>query len=128
MLAHVLDTLESAGIDRSVVVTGHGADAVEAAVEGRASCIRQQPQRGTADAVRVALDAVPTDADEVIVTMGDVPLQPAELVTELLAARRAAGAADGAGRRDPRGADRLRAHRARHGPCGHGHRGRGRRR
>ena len=93
MLVHVLDTLESAGIGRSVVVTGHGADAVEAAVEGRAGCIRQEPQRGTADAVRVALDAVPTDAGEVIVTMGDVPLQPAELVTELLTARRTAGAA-----------------------------------
>jgi bifunctional UDP-N-acetylglucosamine pyrophosphorylase/glucosamine-1-phosphate N-acetyltransferase len=93
MLAHVLDALESAGIGRSVVVTGHGADAVEAVVEGRAGCIRQQPQRGTADAVRVALQAVPTDADEVVVTMGDVPLQPPELVTELLAVRREAGAA-----------------------------------
>ena len=93
MLAHVLDTLESAGIGRSIVVTGHGADAVEAAVAGRALCVRQEPQRGTADAVRVALDAVPDDADEVLVTMGDVPLQPPELVTELLAARREAGAA-----------------------------------
>jgi bifunctional UDP-N-acetylglucosamine pyrophosphorylase/glucosamine-1-phosphate N-acetyltransferase len=92
MLAHVLDTLESAGIGRSIVVTGHGADAVEAAIAARARCVRQEPQRGTADAVRVALDAVPDDADEVIVTMGDVPLQPSALVTELLAARREAGA------------------------------------
>jgi bifunctional UDP-N-acetylglucosamine pyrophosphorylase/glucosamine-1-phosphate N-acetyltransferase len=92
MLAHVLDTLETAGIGRSIVVTGHGADAVEAAVAGRALCVRQEPQRGTADAVRVALDAL-DDADEVIVTMGDVPLQPSVLVTELLAARREAGAA-----------------------------------
>jgi bifunctional UDP-N-acetylglucosamine pyrophosphorylase/glucosamine-1-phosphate N-acetyltransferase len=93
MLAHVLDTLEAAGIGRFIVVTGHGADAVEAAIAARARCVRQDPQRGTADAVRVALDALPRDADEVIVTMGDVPLQTSALVGELLAARREAGAA-----------------------------------
>jgi bifunctional UDP-N-acetylglucosamine pyrophosphorylase/glucosamine-1-phosphate N-acetyltransferase len=55
MLAHVLDALRAAGIERTVVVTGHGADAVEAAIEGSALSVRQEPQRGTADAVRIAL-------------------------------------------------------------------------
>ncbi|HEX7171773.1 MAG TPA: NTP transferase domain-containing protein, partial [Candidatus Limnocylindria bacterium] len=93
MLAHVLDALRSAGIERTVVVTGHGADAVEAAIEGSALCVRQVPQRGTADAVRIALEAVPADAGELVVTMGDVPLQPAGLYAALLAALRGASAA-----------------------------------
>jgi bifunctional UDP-N-acetylglucosamine pyrophosphorylase/glucosamine-1-phosphate N-acetyltransferase len=93
MLAHVLDALRAAGIERTVVVTGHGADAVEAAIEGNALSVRQEPQRGTADAVRVALGVVPADADELIVTMGDVPLQPADLYEALLEALRGASAA-----------------------------------
>ena len=93
MLAHVVDALRSAGIERTVVVTGHGAEAVEAAIEGTARSVRQEPQRGTADAVRIALGAVPADADELIVTMGDVPLQPAELYAALLEALRGASAA-----------------------------------
>ncbi len=88
MLEHVLDALAEAGIARTVVVTGHGADAVEAAIGDRAATVRQEPQRGTADAVRIALEAVPPDADELVVTMGDVPLQSSALVADLLAAMR----------------------------------------
>jgi bifunctional UDP-N-acetylglucosamine pyrophosphorylase/glucosamine-1-phosphate N-acetyltransferase len=93
MLAHVLDALRAAGIERTVVVTGHGADAVEAVIEGNALSVRQEPQRGTADAVRIALQAVPPDAGELIVTMGDVPLQPGDLYAGLLEALRGASAA-----------------------------------
>ena len=89
MLDHVLDALAEAGVARSIVVTGHGADAVEAAIADRAATVRQEPQRGTADAVRCGLQAAPADAAELIVTMGDVPLQPSELYGELLAAVRA---------------------------------------
>ena len=93
MLDHVLEALSDAGVEHAVVVTGHGADAVEAAVAGRATTARQDPQLGTADAVRVALEAVPPDAGELIVTMGDVPLQPSELYVALLAALRGRSAA-----------------------------------
>jgi bifunctional UDP-N-acetylglucosamine pyrophosphorylase / glucosamine-1-phosphate N-acetyltransferase len=86
MLDHVLAALADAGVDRPVVVTGHGADAVEAALGDRATPIRQEPQRGTGDAVRVGLAAVPADASVVLVTMGDVPLQPAGLYRSLLEA------------------------------------------
>jgi bifunctional UDP-N-acetylglucosamine pyrophosphorylase/glucosamine-1-phosphate N-acetyltransferase len=93
MLEHVLDALREAGIERAIVVTGHGADAVEAALEGRATTARQEPQRGTADAVRVALEVAPPDATELIVTMGDVPLQPPELYAALLDALNGGSAA-----------------------------------
>lgn len=93
LLDHVLDALAAAGVDRPVVVTGHGADAVERHVSGRASTARQEPQRGTADAVRIGLEAVSADAAVVLVTMGDAPLQPPELYASLLDEQGSSGAA-----------------------------------
>ena len=84
MIDHVLAALAEAGMARPVVVTGHEADSVEAAVHGRADTIRQVPQRGTADAVRVALACVPETATRVVVTVGDATLQPADLFTSLV--------------------------------------------
>jgi bifunctional UDP-N-acetylglucosamine pyrophosphorylase/glucosamine-1-phosphate N-acetyltransferase len=89
----VLDALRSAGIARPVVVVGHEADAVEAAITDRATTVRQEPQRGTAHAVRTALPAVDPAAATIIVTMGDVPLQPADLLARLAREREASGAA-----------------------------------
>jgi bifunctional UDP-N-acetylglucosamine pyrophosphorylase / glucosamine-1-phosphate N-acetyltransferase len=91
LVLHVLETLASIGVERPVVVTGHGADAVEAAVAGRATTARQEPQRGTADAVRVGLEAIPAAEGFVIVTMGDAPMQPPSLLERVLAQQRAGG-------------------------------------
>lgn len=93
LLDHVLATLAEAGIAAPIVVTGHQADAVEASLAGRVPTVRQEPQRGTADAVRLALDCVPTTADTILVTMGDAPLQPAELYRGLVEARHRGDAA-----------------------------------
>ena len=87
LIDHVLDALSGAGVDRSVVVTGHGADRVELAVADRATTARQEPQLGTADAVRVGLTAVPDDVSTVLVTMGDAPLQPIDLYRAILSER-----------------------------------------
>lgn len=87
MIDHVLAALSGAGIERPIVVVGHGADAVEAALAGRAATVRQEPQRGTADAVALALAAVDPGAATILVTMGDAPLQPADLFTALLSER-----------------------------------------
>jgi len=86
MIDHVLDALAGAGVARPVVVTGHGAEAVEQRLAGRATAVRQEPQRGTADAVRIGLSGVDERAERVLVTMGDVPLQPAGLHVSLLEA------------------------------------------
>lgn len=93
MLDHVLDALDEAGVGRTIVVTGHGADAVESAVGDRATTVRQEPQRGTADALRCGLAASPDEAAELVVTMGDVPLQPSMLYATLLDALRGRSAA-----------------------------------
>jgi bifunctional UDP-N-acetylglucosamine pyrophosphorylase/glucosamine-1-phosphate N-acetyltransferase len=84
MLDHVLDALAAAGIEHPVVVTGFGADQLEAALGDRVPTVRQEPQLGTADAVRSGLGRVPAAARHVLVTMGDVPLLPAELFQRLL--------------------------------------------
>jgi bifunctional UDP-N-acetylglucosamine pyrophosphorylase/glucosamine-1-phosphate N-acetyltransferase len=87
MLEHVLAALSAAGIDEQVVVTGHDAEKVEAALNGRVTTARQHPQKGTADAVRVGLERVSPAAGQVLVAMGDAPLVPANLFEELLRAQ-----------------------------------------
>ena len=59
LLQHVLQASAALGAARTVIVTGHGADAVEAASrgEGRAF-VRQEPQLGTGHAVQQALPAL----------------------------------------------------------------------
>ncbi|HET9498578.1 MAG TPA: bifunctional UDP-N-acetylglucosamine diphosphorylase/glucosamine-1-phosphate N-acetyltransferase GlmU [Candidatus Limnocylindria bacterium] len=92
MIDHVLALLASAEADPVVVVTGHGAEAVEAALNGAAVAVRQEPQRGTADAVRVALPSIPEDVKQVVVTMADVPLLPPAVVQALVGEQAASGA------------------------------------
>lgn len=94
MIAHVLAAVSDAGIPRAVVVTGHGADAVEAALAAQpnVSTVRQAEQRGTADALRVGLDALAAGDGALLVTMGDTPLIGAELLAALAADHHARGA------------------------------------
>ncbi len=84
MLDHVLATLAGAGVEHRVVVVGHGAEKIEAALDDRSITVRQDPQLGTADAVRVGLGRIPATVRHVIVTMGDAPLLPADLFQRLL--------------------------------------------
>lgn len=110
MLDHVLVALAAAGIEQQVVVTGHDADQVEAHLGDRAVSVRQEPQLGTADAVRAGLSRISSDAGQVVVAMGDAPLVPSELFAELVAAQ---ASGDGcvallsARVADPRGYGRL---------------------
>jgi bifunctional UDP-N-acetylglucosamine pyrophosphorylase / glucosamine-1-phosphate N-acetyltransferase len=92
ILEHVLASLAAAGVEERIVVVGHGAERVEASLDGRVVTVRQEPQKGTADAVRTGLDRVPESAQQVLVAMGDAPLVPAELFAELLRAQAAGGA------------------------------------
>ena len=85
MVSHVLAALAQAGVEHRVLVTGFGGPLVEATIDGAAVTVRQDPQLGTADAVRVGLTRVPSAARHVLVTMGDAPLIPAELFQALLA-------------------------------------------
>lgn len=85
LLGHVLAAIEPLGAERTLVVVGHGRDAVTAALPDWATPVVQDEQNGTGHAVRLALDAVPDLAGPVLVCYGDMPLVTTETFGRLLA-------------------------------------------
>ncbi|MCL2779929.1 MAG: bifunctional UDP-N-acetylglucosamine diphosphorylase/glucosamine-1-phosphate N-acetyltransferase GlmU [Actinomycetia bacterium] len=90
LLAHMLAAAEPLGAQRTLVVIGHGREAVRehlAAIAPDAIPIVQAHQRGTGHAVRVALAALPAAATgTVLVLPGDMPLLTTATLRGLLAA------------------------------------------
>jgi bifunctional UDP-N-acetylglucosamine pyrophosphorylase/glucosamine-1-phosphate N-acetyltransferase len=84
----VIDAAVGATGSRPLVVYSPATIAVRDAVANLADTVEQDVPRGTGDAVRSALTALPDDVDEVLVLNGDVPLMRAELLSALLEARR----------------------------------------
>ena len=97
LLHHVIDTAAQLQARSCVVITGHGADTVEAQIvqwatqyqDGAAplsmQCVRQEPQLGTGHAVQQAVPALADDG-VVVVLSGDVPLITTNTLRELIAA------------------------------------------
>ena len=86
LLQHVLDTAAGLGADRILVITGHGADAVEASVRTPGvRFVRQEPPRGTGHAVQQALPQL-GDGGTTLILNGDVPLIGADTARALVAA------------------------------------------
>ncbi len=102
MVLHVLDALAGIDVDRVVVVVGHRADwvtktLVEHAPPGMSiEFVEQVEQRGTGDAMSVALTGLPDDSDDesdVVVLPGDTPLLRPATLAALVAGHRASDAA-----------------------------------
>ncbi len=101
MVLYVLDSLEDAYPDRAVVVVGHGAEQVtkklqDAVGDLHLDFVEQDVQRGTGDAVSIALTAFADDDlddDDVIVLPGDTPLLRPETIANLVLEHQASGAA-----------------------------------
>ena len=74
---------------RIVVVTGHGAEAVEAAAQEFAdvTCVRQDEQLGTGHAVLQARAALDGFEGEAVVLYGDTPFVRPETLERMIAAR-----------------------------------------
>ncbi len=93
LLQHVLDTVAALSARQVIVITGHGAMEVEAAVTGSTGAapqfgtkfVRQEPQLGTGHAVQQALPMLHDDG-MVLVLSGDVPLTRAASLQQLIAA------------------------------------------
>ena len=84
LLQHVVDTAVELGADRIVVVSGHGAEAVEASVGDEGVVfVRQEPQLGTGHAVQQALPRL-HDEGTTLILNGDVPLIEAATCRALL--------------------------------------------
>jgi bifunctional UDP-N-acetylglucosamine pyrophosphorylase / glucosamine-1-phosphate N-acetyltransferase len=102
MVLHVLHALAELDLDRAVVVVGHGGDRVTKAVAEQPppglglDFVVQRAQRGTGDAVLVALTAFPDDdADDsdIVVLPGDTPLLRPPTLAGLVRSHRRSGAA-----------------------------------
>ncbi|CAB4864897.1 unannotated protein [freshwater metagenome] len=101
MVMHVIHSLESLKVDRTVVVVGHGADRVtktvreEAPTWANVTFVEQQVQRGTGDAALVGLSIFPgddlDDDSTVIVLPGDTPLLQPDTIDNLVATHVANG-------------------------------------
>jgi bifunctional UDP-N-acetylglucosamine pyrophosphorylase/glucosamine-1-phosphate N-acetyltransferase len=87
LLQHVLNASAALGAARTVVITGHGAEAVEAAVaDSGALFVRQMPQRGTGHAVQQAVPVLDEANAETLILNGDVPLIRADTARALVQA------------------------------------------
>jgi bifunctional UDP-N-acetylglucosamine pyrophosphorylase/glucosamine-1-phosphate N-acetyltransferase len=87
LLQHVLDTMAPLDCTTRIVITGHGAELVEAATQGnQLQFVRQMPQLGTGHAVQQALPVLDDAADTTLILNGDTPLVQEATARALLAA------------------------------------------
>jgi bifunctional UDP-N-acetylglucosamine pyrophosphorylase/glucosamine-1-phosphate N-acetyltransferase len=92
MIAHVLVATSEAGANRTLVVLGHEAAAVQQALPPGTLGVVQEPQRGTGHAVAVALAALPgDDTDAALVLYVDMPLITPQTLRALLHAHARGG-------------------------------------
>lgn len=88
LVQHVIDTAQTLNARHTIVITGHGAEQVEAALlQANASAglqfARQMPQLGTGHAVQQTLPLLADDG-VVVVLSGDVPLTQASTLQALI--------------------------------------------
>ena len=102
LVLHVIDALAELPVDRVVVVVGHGAERVTKTLHEQAppnlliDFVEQHVQRGTGDAVSVALTAFPDDDFEdgdIVVLPGDTPLLRPPTLAALVRRHRSTDAA-----------------------------------
>ncbi|MFV1959440.1 MAG: bifunctional N-acetylglucosamine-1-phosphate uridyltransferase/glucosamine-1-phosphate acetyltransferase [Planctomycetota bacterium] len=91
LIEHVQRAVRPPEAAETVVVVGHGAEAVEgwlAAHWPEARTVAQIPQEGTGQAARLALDATPAFRGDVLLVYGDVPQMRTDDLLCLLAHHR----------------------------------------
>ena len=95
LIRRQLIALSGAGVDEVVVVLGHHAEAIEAAVRDFPVTLARNPEpdAGQASSVRVGLQALAGKLDAVIVALADQPLVNAQDVSALIGAFKKRGEA-----------------------------------
>ena len=93
LILRQLIALSGAGVDEVVVVLGHHADAIEAAIKSFPITLvhNPAPQDGQASSVRVGLRALSPRIDAVIVALADQPLIAAQDIVDLISAYKKRG-------------------------------------
>lgn len=94
MILYPVQVAEEISSKKTLVVVGHQADRVREVLSGRNVEIVHQPeQKGTADAVKLAMKAIGNYRGMVVVLCGDVPLITSETVSALISVHRKGDAA-----------------------------------
>src|SRR5665648_553114 len=83
LIEHVLDTVTQVGIERPLVIVGHGRVEIETRISERAEIVVQTEQLGTGHAVMQALPYL-DGANTVLVLSGDQPLLKTETLRALI--------------------------------------------
>ena len=93
MILYPVKVAEEISSERIIVVVGHQADSVKDAIAGRnVDIVLQGEQKGTADAVRLAMNSLIEYKGVVLVLCGDVPLINSKTISGLISAHRDRGA------------------------------------
>ncbi len=90
MVRHVAATAREAGLQPVVVVTGHDADAVAAALEGVDVRLvhNREHEKGMSTSLAAGVDAVPPGCDASVILLGDMPWVRPETIRALRSAFR----------------------------------------
>lgn len=91
-ILHLIDSLESAGFNRILLVVGHQREEVKHVVGDRAEYVVQEQLLGTGDAVRRAVPRLRPE-ETVLITYGDTVLYRPETFRQLVEFHRECGAA-----------------------------------
>ncbi|QGG48699.1 bifunctional UDP-N-acetylglucosamine diphosphorylase/glucosamine-1-phosphate N-acetyltransferase GlmU [Heliorestis convoluta] len=92
LIAHVLEAIGACGVEKPVVVIGHGGEEVQAYLGEKALYAWQREQCGTGHAVMMAQDFLANDVETVMVLCGDTPLFQAKTLEALFLAHEKQGA------------------------------------
>lgn len=92
MALWVVEAVRSALPDPALLLLSPATAELHALAPAGTLRAEQRQPRGTGDAVRCALPALPADATEVLIACGDTPLLEPSSISALIATRRAAGA------------------------------------
>lgn len=85
MIGHVYDHLKQAGVDRIVVVVGHGAQQIQDYLQDRVEYAMQMPQLGTGHAVMQA-QMLKQETGHTLIFNGDCPLVSPQTIQALFEA------------------------------------------
>ncbi len=87
MIDYVVEALRRAGVERQIVVTGHGAPRVENHLAGQPDIafVRQTEQLGTGHAVMMCRPQLADFDGPVLVVAGDSPLMQSDSIATLFA-------------------------------------------
>ena len=88
MVNYVIDALREVKPDRILTVVGYGGEMVSESVSEHSEIVWQKEQKGTADAVKCAYEALGNEEGTTLICYGDAPLMTEKTLSALLSSHR----------------------------------------